>query len=125
MRHREQAAQSSNRRLARAGRLSTAVTAFAAMSLPALAQGPGWTSVSTVIELVNTSNGGVNVRLSPDMTGCTSQSGYGSVYASLYPNHPGIDRIKADLLVAFTTGAHVALYLGDNTCTIVETRLYP
>jgi len=98
---------------------------LAALALPALAEGPGWTAVSTVIELVNTSNGGVNVRLSPDFTGCISQSGYGSHYASLYPNHPGLNRIKADLTLAFVTGAHVALYLGDNTCLITETRLYP
>ena len=97
---------------------------LAAIALPALAQGPGWTGISTVIELVNTSNGGVNVRLSPDLSGCTSQSGYGSVYASLYPDHLGLNRIKADLTVAFVTGARVALYLSDNTCTISETRLY-
>jgi len=110
-------------RIRKGFRLAATVLAVAAM--PALAQGPGWTEVSTVIELVNTSSGGVNVRLSPDVTGCTSQSGYGSVYASIYPNHPGINRLKADLLVAFTTGARVALYLGDNTCMVSEMRLYP
>jgi len=65
----------------------------------------------------------MNVRLSPDLAGCTAQSGYGPVYASVYPSHTGIDRIKADVLVAFTTGAHIALYLSDATCTVTETRL--
>lgn len=92
---------------------------------PASAQGPGWTAISTVVELVNTSNGGVNVRLSPDLSGCTSQSGYGSVYASIYPNHPGLNRLKADLTVAFVTGARVALYLGDSSCSVGEMRLMP
>ena len=78
---------------------------------------------STVVELVNTSNGGFNVRLSPDLSGCVSQSGYGSVYASVYPTHPGLNRIKADLTVAFTTGARVALWMTDE-CTVAETRLF-
>ncbi len=64
------------------------------------------------------------MRLSPDLAGCTSQSGYGSVYASIYPNHPGLSRIRADLTVAFATGSRVALYLIDNTCTVGETRLF-
>lgn len=101
------------------------MAALLAMSLPAFAQGPGWTVPSTVIEIVNTAAGGVNVRLSPDLAGCVSQSGYGSLFASVYPNHAAIDRIKADLLVAFTTGAHIALYLSDATCTVGETRLTP
>lgn len=99
--------------------LALSVLAFA----PALAQGAGWTASSTVVELVNTSNGGINVRLSPELSGCAGQSGYGSVYASIYPNHPGINRLKADLLVALTTGARVALYLGDSTCSVSEMRL--
>jgi hypothetical protein len=65
--------QNSDFRIGKGLRLTLAT--LAATSIPAMAQGPGWTSVSTVIELVNTSNGGVNVRLSPDLTGCTSQSG--------------------------------------------------
>jgi hypothetical protein len=92
-------------------------------AMPALAQGPGWTAVSTIVQIVDTSNGGVNVRLSPDLSGCTSQSGYGSLYASLYPNHPGLDRIKASLLTAYVTGTPVSLYLGDDTCSISEMRL--
>ena len=87
------------------------------------ADGPGWTVKSKVIRLVNTANGGVNVRLSPDLTNCVSQSGYGPSYASILPNHPGLNRIKADLLVAFTTGTEVSLYLSDANCTVGEMTL--
>jgi hypothetical protein len=90
-------------------------------TLPAFAQGPGWTVPSTVADLVVTASGGTNVRLTPDLTGCEAQSGNGPVYASIYPTHPGITRIKADLLAAFTTGAQVALYLSDNERQIGET----
>jgi hypothetical protein len=93
------------------------------MAMPAYAQGPGWTAVSTIVQIIDPANGGVNVRLSPDLTGCTSQSGYGPLYASLYPQHPGIDRMKASLLTSFATGTTVMLYLTDNTCTIGEMRL--
>lgn len=92
-------------------------------SMPAAAQGPGWTAASTVVEIVNTGNGGFNVRLSPELTGCTAQSGYGSVYASIYPSHAGLNRMKADLLTALVTGNTVVLYLGDSTCTVAEMRL--
>lgn len=97
--------------------------ALAAWAVPAMAQGPGWTVNSTVVKIIDTGAGGVNVRLSPDVTGCTSQSGYGPNYASLYPTHAGINRIKATLLTAYTTGATVAIYLGDNTCAISEVVL--
>jgi hypothetical protein len=90
---------------------------------PVFAQGPGWTASSTVRAIVDTSNGGVNVRLTPELTGCTSQSGYGPAYASLYPTHPGIDRIKATLLTALATGTPIAIYLGDSTCMITEVLL--
>ena len=76
-----------------------------------------------ITKIVDTANGGVNVRLSPELTGCVSQSGYGSAYASLYPTHPGIDRIKATLLTAFATGTPVSIYLDDNTCRIIEVVL--
>jgi hypothetical protein len=87
---------------------------------PAFAEGPGWTANSTVKKLVVTSDGGVNVLLSPPLTNCVSNSGYGSGFASVYPNHPGINRIKADLLAAYLNGTPVALYLGDNTCKVLE-----
>lgn len=89
----------------------------------AMADGPGGTVKSTVIRIVNTSNGGVNVRLSPDLTNCVSQSGYGPSYASIPPSHPGLNRIKADLLVAFLTGTQVSLYLGDSNCYVGEMAL--
>lgn len=104
---------------------ASAIASMAALSVPiastpALAQGPGWTANSTVTRLVVTADGGVNVRLSPDLTGCVSNSGYGSAYASIYPNHPGINRMKADLLAAYINGTPVALYLSDNTCKATE-----
>ncbi len=93
------------------------------IATPALAQGPGWTANSTIAKMIDTANGGVNVRLTPDLEACTSQSGYGQLYASLYPHHPGIDRIKAILLTAYAMGATVSTYLTDNTCTIGEVIL--
>lgn len=99
------------------------VLALVLVSMPAFAQGPGWTATATIVKIVDTSNGGVNVRLSPDVTGCTSQSGYGPNYASIYPSHPGLSRIKATLLTAYATGTPVSLYLGDNTCTVTEVIL--
>lgn len=89
----------------------------------AFAEGPGWIYNVTVTRLVNTANGGFNVSVSPALTSCTSQSGYGPTFASVYPSHAGINRIKADLLTALLTGTKVSLYLNDNTCTVVETIL--
>jgi hypothetical protein len=86
----------------------------------AFAEGPGWIFNVTVTALVNTANGGFNVRVSPGLSGCVSQSGYGAGYASVYASHPGISRIKADLLVAFVTGAPVSLYFSDSSCTVSE-----
>ena len=92
----------------------------AAIAAPALTQAQTWTANSTVVRLVVTANGGINVRLSPDLTGCVSQSGYGAAYASIYPSHPGINRIKADLLAAYLTGKTVSLYLSTSECTVTE-----
>lgn len=91
---------------------------FAACAVSSWAAGPGWTANSTVIKVVIAANGGVNVRLSPDLSGCTSQSGYGPAYASIYPDHPGIDRIYSSLVAAYMSGKKVALYLSDNTWVI-------
>lgn len=102
---------------------AASVLSLALCAMPVLAQGPGWTANSTVTGIVDTSNGGVNVRLSPSLVGCTSQSGYGASYASLYPDHPGINRIKATLLTAYATGGTIAIYLSDNTCRIGEVEL--
>lgn len=96
------------------------LTVLLAMAHPTVAQGPGWTEVGKVIRIVNTANGSFNIRMSPELTGCASQSGYGPTYASVLPSHPGLNRIKADVLVAFTTGADVRLYLGDSNCTVAE-----
>lgn len=89
----------------------------------ARAAGPGWTANSTVTKLVTTSDGGVNVLLSPALSGCTSNSGDGSAFASIYPSHPGINRMKADLMAAYLTGGTVALYLTDSTCRVGESIL--
>ncbi len=65
-----------------------AMAAALAFSTQAEAAGPGWTSNPTVSKLVVTADGGVNVLLSPSMTGCSSNSSYGSGFASNYPSHP-------------------------------------
>ena len=95
-------------------------TVLLAMAYPTVAQGPGWTEIGKVIRIVNTANGGFNIRMSPELTGCASQSGYGPTYASVLPSHPGLNRIKADILVAFTTGADIRLYFSDSNCTVAE-----
>lgn len=95
----------------------------AALMLPltsAHAAGPGWTVNSTVTKVAVTGDGGVNVRLSPDLSGCVSNYGYGPTFASIYPSHPGINRMKADLLAAYLTGGTVSLYLIDGTCRVDE-----
>ncbi len=84
------------------------------------AQDSGWSTTSTVKRIVITANGGVNVYLHPELQGCESQSGYGSGYASIYPSHPGIDRLLSSLLVAKTTKTPIQLYFTDNKCTAVE-----
>lgn len=94
-----------------------------AFSLPVAAEGPGWSANSTVRKLVVTADGGINVLLSPQPTSCVSNSGYGPTFASVYPNHPGINRIKADLLAAYLTGGTVSVYYVDNKCTINEVIL--
>jgi hypothetical protein len=99
-------------------RLSLAL--LMSLSASARAEGPGWTANSTVTKLVVTAYGGINVLLSPAPQACVSQSGYGPAYASIYPDHPGINRIKADLLAAYLTGKPVALYFSDNTCRVTE-----
>jgi len=100
-----------------------AASILAAITAEAYAEPVGWVSNRTVVALVNTGNGGFNIRLSPDLTGCVSQSGYGPNYASVYPSHAGLNRIKADMLTALATGKPVSLYLSDNNCTVAETML--
>lgn len=90
------------------------------VAVPAFADGPGWSANSTVVKLVVTASGGINVMLSPSLSNCVSASGYGPYYASIYPEHPGINRMKADLLYAYATGTKVALYLSDGSCKVGE-----
>jgi hypothetical protein len=96
------------------------LTVLLTMAHPTVAQGPGWTELGRVIRIVNTANGGFNIRMSPELTGCVSQSGYGPTYASVLPSHPGLNRMKADVLVAFAAGADIRLYLSDSNCTVAE-----
>jgi len=83
----------------------------------------GWILSAKVIKIVATFNGGINVRLSPELTSCVSQSGYGPLYASLYPDHAGMDRIYSILLTAYLSDKPVAIYFVDNTCRIGEVEL--
>lgn len=104
-------------------RAGLAAAALATGITPAMADGPGWTPISTVAKVVDTADGGVNVRLTPDVNGCVSNSGYGPHHISIYPNHPGINRIKATLLLAYVNGTPVRIFLSDNTCKATEVVL--
>lgn len=90
---------------------------------PALAENVGWTANATVKKLVVTADGGVNVLLSPSLSTCVAQSGYGNQMAWIPATHPGLKQIKADLLTAFVSGTPVSLYLIDSTCKVAETIL--
>jgi len=83
----------------------------------------GWITQAKVTKIVVTSSGGINVRITPELTSCTSQSGYGSRYASVYASHPGINRIHSTLLAAYMADKTVAIYLSDSTCTVLEVEL--
>jgi hypothetical protein len=98
-------------------------TAAMAGAATALAAGPGWTANSKVVKIVNTLDGSVYVRLSPDVTGCTQPSNYGPNWLSIPASRVGINRIKTDLLVAYTSDLPIALYMIDNQCTVGETIL--
>ncbi|MDN2711882.1 hypothetical protein O0880_20875 [Janthinobacterium sp. SUN118] len=100
-----------------------ALAAGLAFSMPVAAEGPGWSSNSVVKKLIVTRDGGINVELSPALTGCVSNSGYGASFASIYPDHPGINRIKASLLAAYLSGGTVKLYFSDSTCKVAEVML--
>ncbi len=89
----------------------------------AQAANQGWTTYSKVVEVVVTVNGGINVRLFPELSGCTSQSGYGARYASIYPDHPGIDKIQSTLLSAYMADKEVRLYFINTECKVYEVRL--
>lgn len=89
-----------------------------------MAEGPGWTDYSKVVEIVVTVTGGINVKLSPGLTGCTSQSGYGATYASVYVDHPGLKSIHSNLLTAMASNKDVRLWFGDSQCKVGEMRIY-
>lgn len=93
---------------------------LAVLSMPSFA---GWGTLSTVTKIVVTQNGGVNVSLSPELSGCVSQSGYGGKYASLYPDHPGFSSIHSNLLAAYMSGKEVQLWYSDGNCKIGEAVL--
>ena len=99
------------------------VVALVCGVMPTFAAGPGWTVTSKVTKVVVVASGGVNIRLSPELSGCTSQSGYGGKYASIYPDHPGLQAMYALLLTAYTTGKDVTVHLSDNTCKVDEVVL--
>ncbi|AIW18804.1 hypothetical protein F0267_23165 [Vibrio coralliilyticus] len=83
----------------------------------------GWITQAKITKVVGVFNGGVNIRITPELTGCTSQSGYGASYASLYPDHEGKDQILSILLAAYMADKTVAIYLSDDTCKIYEVEL--
>jgi energy-converting hydrogenase Eha subunit B len=79
-----------------------------------------------VASIVGLPNGGINVLMSPSLSGCVSQAGYGPAYASLLPSNLGKDRIATLILAAYMSNKPISLYFGDSTCTISEVELgYP
>ncbi len=109
---------------AKLGAASLLAGALAALCVaPASAENVGWTANATVKKLVVTSDGGVNVLLSPSLSTCVAQDGYGNQMAWIPATHPGLKQIKADLLTAFASGTPVSLYLIDTTCKVGETIL--
>ena len=98
------------------------IAIFAFTSISAHAQ-TGWIKQAKITKIVGVSNGGINVRITPELTGCTSQSGYGSRYASLYPDHKGKEEILSIMLAAYMADKTIAIYLSDDTCKILEVEL--
>lgn len=92
------------------------------LSSPSYAE-KGWIHSVKVDKIVVVVNGGINVKVRPGLTGCTSQSGYGSNYASVYPDHPGKDQILSVLLAARMADQPVGIYLNDDSCRITEVVL--
>ena len=93
---------------------------LALLSASLFAEGPGWITNRTIKSVVGVINGGINIRLDPELTNCNSQSGFGVKYASIYPDHLGIKNFSAIALTALSTGQKVSIYLTDNTCKITE-----
>lgn len=103
-------------------RLLVALTCCFIASSPAAAQ-QGWVTYAKVKKIVVVVNGGINVRFEPELVGCTSQSGYGPQYASVYPDHPGLEKIHSIFLAAYTADKPVAVWLADDTCRVGEVEL--
>lgn len=82
-----------------------------------------WITYAKVKKIVVVHNGGINVRLEPELTGCVSQSGYGDRYASVYPDHPGLEKIHSIFLAAYAADKPVAVWLSDSTCRVGEVEL--
>lgn len=71
----------------------------------------------TVTQRANTANGGFNIRVSPGLSSCVSQSGYGPwlrVHLSVSSRHQPDE--GGHLLVAFLTGTAMSLYFNDSSC---------
>lgn len=84
------------------------------------AQEAGWFEASKIKRIVITTNGGINIKLVKSVSGCSSLSGYGGAYASVHPDHPGIERIYSLLLTAYIAEQEVQFHFADETCKINE-----
>lgn len=93
------------------------------LNAPASGGQQGWVPNAKITRIVATVNGGINIRLTPELSGCVSQSGYGPLYASLHPDHPGKDQIHSILLAAYMSNTPIAVYFNDDKCTIMEVEL--
>lgn len=102
--------------------LLLSLAASASVVTAQTSSGPGWVT-GKIEKVVVVSHGGVNVRLTPDVTGCVSQSGYGPAYASVLPSHPGLDKIYSGLLAAYMAGKQVSIYLSNSDCHIGEIEI--
>lgn len=80
----------------------------------------GWAYDREVIQIVTVINGGINVRVMPELKDCVSQSGYGPHFASIHPSHPGKELFQSNLLAAMMSGKKVSLYFSDDKCTVTE-----
>ncbi|GJL66567.1 MAG: hypothetical protein NPIRA05_15380 [Nitrospirales bacterium] len=90
------------------------------VSSPSFAEGPGWRDASKITRLVVVASDGINIRLEDQLQNCTSISGFGAAFASVHPDHPGLDRIYALLLAAYVAQDEVQLYFSDETCKVTE-----
>jgi hypothetical protein len=92
-------------------------------SSSAIAGQTGWVVSAKVKTIVATGNGGIDFRLVPELSGCVSQSGYGALYASVYPDNPALKNIQSILLAAYMADKPVAVWFSDTNCTVGEVEL--